>query len=119
MQESTAVYAGSFDPVTLGHLWIIERSAALFSRVIVAVGVNPDKRTLFTIEERLRLLSEATSHLPGVEVDSFQYQYLVRYAAGRGAMHVVRGIRSQEDFAYEHTMRHINSDMAPRLRPYF
>jgi pantetheine-phosphate adenylyltransferase len=102
-----AVCPGSFDPPTLGHLDVIERTAALFDRVTVAVLVNPDKRGLFTIEERLDLLSDACGRWPRVEVDSFE-GLLVDYCRARGIQAIVKGLRAVSDFDYELQMAQMN-----------
>lgn len=98
--ERIAVYPGSFDPVTFGHLDIIQRSARQYDKLIVAVLNNTSKNPMFTVEERKELLREVTSHLPNVEVDSFR-DLLVRFMKLKKASVIVRGIRSVTDFEYE------------------
>ncbi|MFS0727793.1 pantetheine-phosphate adenylyltransferase [Paenibacillus sp. 1P07SE] len=109
--ERVAVYPGSFDPVTLGHLDIIHRAAKQFDKLIVAVLNNTSKNPLFTVEERKELLRQATDDLDNVEVDSFR-DLLVRYMRSRDAGVIVRGIRSVTDFEYElqlaSTNRHLD-----------
>jgi len=95
-----AVYPGSFDPVTYGHLDIIQRSAKQFDRLIVAVLNNTSKNPLFSVEERKELLAEVTKHIPNVEIDSFR-DLLVRYMKSKDANVIIRGIRSVTDFEYE------------------
>jgi pantetheine-phosphate adenylyltransferase len=95
-----AVYPGSFDPVTFGHLDIIRRAAKQFDHLIVSVLNNTTKSPLFSVEERVELLSEITKELPNVEVDSFR-GLLVRYMHSKQAQIIVRGIRSVTDFEYE------------------
>lgn len=119
MEQRLAVYAGSFDPPTVGHLWMVRQGATLFDRLHVALGVNPDKRALFTVEERLEMLREITRDMPNVSVHSFTNQFLVRYAESVGARFVLRGIRSAADFEYERSMRNINSDHAPQVTSVF
>jgi pantetheine-phosphate adenylyltransferase len=102
-----AIYPGSFDPVTLGHLDIAERGAKVFDKVIVAVMVNPHKNPLFTIEERKELIREAVSHLPNVEVDSFP-GLLVNYARAKGAEVIIKGLRAVSDFESELQMASLN-----------
>jgi pantetheine-phosphate adenylyltransferase len=119
MVARLAVYAGSFDPPTVGHLWMIRQGACIFDRLHVALGVNPEKRALFTVEERLEMLREITQDLPNVSVHSFANQFLVRYAESVGARFVVRGIRSTADFEYERAMRNINGDHAPEVTSVF
>lgn len=104
------VCPGSFDPVTNGHLDIIERSARLFDEVVVAVLVNPDKQGLFTVDERLALLSATTGHLSNVSTATFQ-GLVVDFSTQVGAAAIVKGIRSSGDFDYELPMAHMNHRM--------
>jgi pantetheine-phosphate adenylyltransferase len=113
-----AVYAGSFDPVTLGHLDLIERSAALFSDLIVAIGVHPTRHPLFTAEERVALITKVVSHLPNVEVDSFD-GLLIDYCRRRAARCIVRGLRAATDFEYELQIAHANADLCPEIDTIF
>jgi pantetheine-phosphate adenylyltransferase len=99
-QERVAVYPGTFDPVTYGHLDIIRRSAKQFDRLIVAVLNNSSKNPLFSVEERKALLAEVTRDIPNVEIDSFR-DLLVRFMKSRQANVIIRGIRSVTDFEYE------------------
>ncbi|CAM4353631.1 MAG: pantetheine-phosphate adenylyltransferase [Paenibacillus macerans] len=109
-----AVYPGSFDPVTKGHMDIIQRASRQFDKLIVAVLNNLSKNPLFTVEERKQLLTEATGHLPNVEIDSFR-DLLVNYMSLKQAHVIVRGIRSVTDFEYElqlaSTNHKLNSDV--------
>lgn len=114
----TAVCPGSFDPVTMGHLDIIERAAGIFDRVIVAVLHNARKTTWFSVEERMDLLTKATSHLPNVEVDSSS-MLLADYAAKRNVMVVVKGLRAVSDFEHEFQMALINRKLNPTLDTVF
>lgn len=114
-----AVYAGSFDPVTNGHLWMIEQGVRLFDEMIVAIGVNPDKRCTFELAERMALLRETTSHLPNLKVASFENQFLVNYAQSAGANYILRGIRTGSDYEFERTMRYVNSDLVPSIDTVF
>ncbi len=98
--ERVAVYPGSFDPVTLGHMDIIRRAAKQYDRLIVAVLNNLSKKPLFSVEERAELLRQATADLPNVEVDVFR-DLLVNYVDQKKAQVVVRGVRSVTDFEYE------------------
>jgi pantetheine-phosphate adenylyltransferase len=102
-----AVCPGSFDPPTLGHLDIFGRAAGLFDQLTVAVLVNPDKRGMFTIDERLDLLHATTAALPNVVVDSFQ-GLLVDYCAANDIRAIVKGIRAVSDFDYELQMAQMN-----------
>jgi pantetheine-phosphate adenylyltransferase len=113
-----AIYPGSFDPVTKGHVDIIERSAALFDELVVAVVANPNKNPLFTMEERVQMLHEATSHLPNVVVDAFE-GLLVDYVRAREARVVVKGLRAISDFEAEFQMALINKKLAPDIETMF
>jgi len=112
------VYPGSFDPVTNGHLDIIERAAALFDEVIVAVLKNPNKNPLFSIEERVRILQEVTAYLPNVQIDSFQ-GLLVDYAEQKKAKAVLRGLRAVSDFEFEFQVALSNRKLRPDLETIF
>ncbi len=118
MSESVAVYPGSFDPITNGHVDIIERSAEVFDRVVVLVAVNRDKRTLFDLEERMELIRRVFEHHPRVEVDSFR-GLLVEYMRSHGYRVVVRGLRAVSDFEYEFQMALMNRKIYPRLETFF
>lgn len=115
----TAVYAGSFDPPTNGHLWMIERGLEMFDRLIVAIGTNPSKSYSFTVDERLELLRSSTTSNGNLTIAHFDNRYLVDYAKKMDAKYVLRGIRSPNDYEYERVMRHINSDMAPEITTVF
>ena len=111
----TAVYAGSFDPPTNGHLWMIQRGLELFDRLIVAIGTNPSKDYTFGIEQRLDLLRRSIPSCERLAIAHFDNRYLVDYAREKGAAYILRGIRSSHDYEYERVMRHLNSDMAPGI----
>lgn len=115
---TTAVYPGSFDPVHLGHLDVIERAARVFDEVIVAIARNAEKSALFTVEERLQMLREATGHLPGVTVDSYD-GLTVEYATRRGARVLVKGLRAIGDFEYELKQAVMNQRLQPDLDTVF
>jgi pantetheine-phosphate adenylyltransferase len=102
-QQRVAVYPGVFDPITLGHLDIIRRGAALFGRLIVAVASNPAKQSLFSTEERLAMVREAVADLKGAEVDSYE-GLTVEYVARHGASVILRGLRQHADFQYEYQL---------------
>lgn len=103
----TVLMPGSYDPCTKGHLAVIERAAALYEKVIVAVFINPDKNGLFTNSERLSFLTAAVAHLPNVSVD-FSDGYVADYAKERGISLIVKGIRNETDRAYEEQMAAYN-----------
>lgn len=106
-----AVYAGSFDPPTNGHEWMIEEAAKICDELIVAVGVNPDKKTTFSVDDRIRMLRGITSHLKNVKVSSFENQFLVNYASSVNAQFIIRGTRNVSDFISELGMRNVNADL--------
>ncbi len=114
-----AVYAGSFDPPTNGHLYMIREGAHLFDDLVVAIGVNPEKKSLFSVEQRLALLRAATSDCPNVTVASFEARYLIDYAAQVGAQYILRGMRNSTDFLYEQTMRNVNADLNKSITTVF
>jgi len=105
------VYAGSFDPLTVGHMWMIQEGVRLFNHLIVAVGINPDKKHTFPVEDRLAMLRESCRPFRNLSVASFSNLYLIDYAESVGATHILRGIRSAGDYEFERTMRNINGDL--------
>lgn len=109
------VYAGSFDPLTVGHLWMIDQGVLLFDRLVVAIGTNLEKRYTFSLEERLAMLRESLKKFHNVSVVSFSNRYLIDFAQSLGATHVLRGIRSESDYEYERTMRYINGDLDGKI----
>ena len=111
---AVAVYPGTFDPITNGHLDILRRGAALFERVIVAVGARVDKRTLFSAEERVELVRESVRDLENVTVESF-VGLVVDFAAQHGAGVLLRGVRKPGDYEYEAQMAVTNRHLAPAL----
>jgi pantetheine-phosphate adenylyltransferase len=114
-----ALYAGSFDPPTNGHLWVLEQGATLFDELVVVIGQNPQKKGSWPIDERLAILRECCAHLKNVEVRQFDGQYLVRVAAQLGARYLLRGLRNAGDFAYEQTIRNVNRDLEPSVETVF
>ena len=113
-----AVFPGSFDPLTNGHVDIILRSARLFERIVVAVLVNQEKKPLFTADERVGIIREVFREYPNVEAESFQ-GLLVEYARGRRASAIIRGIRAVSDYEYEFQMALMNRHLEPMLETVF
>jgi pantetheine-phosphate adenylyltransferase len=118
-KKRLGVYAGSFDPLTIGHLWMVEQGVKLFDRLIVAVGINPEKRYTFRLEDRLDMLRESLQQYRNLSITSFSNRYLIDYAQSTGATHILRGIRSGSDYEYERTMRNINGDLDPAITSVF
>jgi pantetheine-phosphate adenylyltransferase len=113
-----ALYPGSFDPLTLGHLDLIERSARLFDGVVVAVLQNPSKSPAFSLETRLEQIRHATGHLPGIEVGSFD-GLTVDFAKACGAQVILRGLRALSDFEFELQIAHTNKSLDPHMETLF
>jgi pantetheine-phosphate adenylyltransferase len=113
-----AVYPGSFDPPTLGHLDVIERASKLFDHLIVAVGVNSAKVPFLSLEERIEALRQSSAHLDNVEIDSFS-GLLIEYAKLKGARAIVRGLRATADFEYEFQMAMVNRRLAGEVETVF
>ncbi len=114
----TAIYPGSFDPLTNGHLDVIQRAAKLFDRVIVAVAENEDKSPLFSLEERKQLVRESVAHIPIVESDSFD-GLLVNYVDRRGGHAILRGLRAVSDFEFEFQLALMNRKLNERVETIF
>ncbi|HTN54159.1 MAG TPA: pantetheine-phosphate adenylyltransferase [Anaeromyxobacter sp.] len=113
-----AIYPGSFDPLTNGHLAIIQRGLKIFDRLVVAVANNPQKRPLFTVAERKELIATAVEHDPRVEVDSFD-ALMVDYARTKGITTVLRGLRAVSDFEYEFQLANMNRRLLPEFESVF
>ena len=118
MTMKTAIYPGSFDPVTLGHLNIIRRASGIFDRLIVCVGYNSKKDPMFTADERVELIREVTKDFPNVEVEASS-ELLAQYAESKGACVIVKGLRAVSDFESEFTMSLINKKLNPNLDTMF
>lgn len=118
MANLVAIYPGSFDPLTNGHLDLIARGSRLFDRLIIAILKNTQKESLFPVEERVRMIRETTSHFNNVEVDSFE-GLLIDYAARRGANAILRGIRAISDYETELQMALLNRRMRPETETIF
>ncbi|MEI5988780.1 phosphopantetheine adenylyltransferase [Enterococcus termitis] len=114
-----ALFPGSFDPLTNGHLDLIERSTKIFDKVIIGVFVNTNKTALFTLEEKLFLIKEAVADLENVEVIAQETQLTVESAAQLGANFLIRGIRNVKDYEYEKDIAMMNHHLAPELETVF
>ena len=118
MGKITAIYPGSFDPVTNGHLDLINRASNLFHHLVVAVLINPEKDPLFSVKERVEMLDLVVAGLPNVEVDTFE-GLLVDYARSKDARVLLRGIRAVSDYEYELQMALMNRQLEPELETVF
>ncbi|MEA2068893.1 MAG: pantetheine-phosphate adenylyltransferase, partial [Verrucomicrobiota bacterium] len=116
--NQAALCAGTFDPITMGHLDVIERAARIFPRVVIGVATNPGKNPLFNLEERIALVQESTAHLKGIEIDSFS-GLLVDYTESKGVQVIVRGLRAFSDFEYEFQMALTNRKLKPAIETIF
>jgi pantetheine-phosphate adenylyltransferase len=114
----TAIYPGSFDPLTNGHLDVVQRAAKLFDRVVVAVARNEDKHPLFTLDERLALVKQAVRHLPAIEADAFD-GLLIEYVLRRKAQAIVRGLRAVSDFEFEFQLALMNRKLNENIETIF
>ncbi len=114
----TVIYPGSFDPVTNGHLDVIQRATKLFDRVVVAVARSEAKHPLFSLEERLQMVARAVRHLPHVETDAFE-GLLIEYVERRSAQAVIRGLRAVSDFEFEFQLALMNRKLNERIETIF
>lgn len=115
---NTAIFPGSFDPPTNGHMDIIERAASIYDKVIVAVLQNSSKSYMFSVEERMEMLRRSCAGLSGIEISSFE-GLLVDFARSRGCRIILRGLRAVTDFEYEFTMALMNKKLAPEIETLF
>jgi pantetheine-phosphate adenylyltransferase len=113
-----AVYPGSFDPITNGHIYIAERAAAIFDEIRVSILVNPQKRSMFSVDERHMMAYEALSYLPNVTVDHFE-GLLIDYLRQQKSRVIIRGLRAMSDFEYEFQMALMNRQLAPEIETFF
>ncbi len=118
MNRDIAVYPGSFDPITLGHLDIIKRASSLFGKLIVVVMVNPNKKHSFSAEERVELIKKSVADLDNVEVEYYN-GLLADYAKQKGAKAIVKGLRALSDFEYEFQMALTNKQLNPEVETVF
>lgn len=118
MKPQPIIYPGTFDPITNGHVDLVERAAKLFDRVVVSIAHSEKKKPLFTLEERVKLAQECLSHLDNVEVVGFDI-LLIHYAEQQGARCVLRGLRAVADFEYEFQLANMNRAMNPEFESVF
>jgi len=118
MSQRIAVYPGSFDPITYGHMDIIDRGLKVFDKIIIAVARNSEKRSLFTIEERIALINDALENNPRVETDTFE-GLLVDYVTQKGANVILRGLRAVSDFEYEFQIAQMNHNLKNEIETFF
>lgn len=116
--QNTAIYPGSFDPITCGHLDIIERSSKIFQKLIVAVMINPSKKPLFTLDERLDMIEKAVAHISNIEVVKFD-GLLVDLARAKKANVIIKGLRAVSDFEYEFQMALMNKKLDTNIETLF
>lgn len=117
-ETKIAIFAGTFDPITLGHADIIKRSLSLFDKVIIAIGVNTKKQTLFSLEDRRNWVQEIFKDEPKVEVDDYT-DLTVNYCRSMGARYILRGLRNGSDFDYEAHIAQVNKELAPEIETVF
>lgn len=110
-EDRVAIYAGTFDPITLGHLWIIEKGSKIFDRLVVSVGTNPEKTCYFSLEDRMQMIQTATAGIKNAVVEHYSNKFLIKHAECIGAMFILRGIRSTSDYEYEKTLSYVNRDL--------
>lgn len=116
--STKAIYPGTFDPMTNGHLDIVSRAALMFDHVILAIAASPSKKPMFTLEERVALATQVTSHLKNVEVIGFS-DLMANFAKAQGANVLVRGLRTVSDFEYEMQLANMNRHLLPTLESVF
>jgi len=116
--STKAIYPGTFDPMTNGHLDIVSRAALMFDHVILAIAASPSKKPMFTLEERVALATQVTSHLKNVEVIGFS-DLMANFAKAQGANVLVRGLRAVSDFEYEMQLANMNRHLLPTLESVF
>jgi pantetheine-phosphate adenylyltransferase len=117
--ERTAVFTGTFDPLTLGHLDVIRRGRLLFDRLVVGIGINPNKQSLFTIEERVGLARQVVAPFDNVSVEAFEEQLTVHFVRKIGARIILRGLRTLSDMEYEFSMTLTNNRLDPSIETVF
>ena len=114
MQKKIAIFPGSFDPITIGHVDVVNRALPLFDEIIIAIGSNSQKNALYTLEQRTKWIEHVFAHEPKVKVDHYD-GLTINYCVAKKAQFIVRGIRSAADFEYEKTIAHLNQEMVPNI----
>jgi len=115
---SLAIYPGSFDPITKGHIDVLKKAIKIFDKVIIAVSINPNKKSLFSVEKRINLIKDSIQDLNNVEVDSFQ-GLTAKYAKEKNANAIIRGLRAVSDFEYEMQMAQMNNSLYDDIETVF
>jgi pantetheine-phosphate adenylyltransferase len=112
--KKIAIFPGSFDPITIGHVDVVTRALPLFDEIIIAIGINTQKKNLFSLEDRIRWIKKVFKNEPKILVESYN-GLTINFCHQRGANYIVRGIRSSADFEYEKTIAHLNNAMVPEI----
>ncbi len=112
--KKVAIFPGSFDPITIGHVDIVNRALPLFDEIVVAIGINTQKKSLFSLEQRMQWIKKVFKNKKKIKVESYQ-GLTVNYCKDRGAKYIIRGIRSSADFEYEKTIAQLNHMMVPEI----
>jgi pantetheine-phosphate adenylyltransferase len=119
MNKKIAVYAGSFDPLTNGHVWVINEALKIFDKLIIAIGINPNKKSTFELKKKMEMIEKTFTNNPKIGIKKFDNKYLVDYAQEIGANFIVRGLRNGKDFEYEFGMCNINTDINSKITTVF
>ena len=119
IENRIAVYAGTFDPVTIGHLWMIKAGASLFDKLVVAVGTNANKKCYFSLKDRIKMLQESTVEFKNVGIGKYTNQFLIKYAESIGAKFILRGIRISTDYEYEKILNYVNRQLNSEIAAVF